>query len=113
MTSKTDSYPVFVKWSETTDWILDITEKMPKSVRFSLSSRIANLALDVVEAIVAAIYTKNRAHMLDRANLYIEKLRVLFGICHRRKYISMRQYAHISERLNEAGQMIGGWRKSL
>ncbi len=66
-----------------------------------------------MEGIVEAIYTKERAHILDRLNLYIEKLRVLFRISHQRRYLSGRQYAHVSKLLNETGKMLGGWRKSL
>ncbi|MFH1135464.1 MAG: diversity-generating retroelement protein Avd [Pseudomonadota bacterium] len=108
---KTD-YPLFVKWIETTDWILDAVEKFPKAVRFSLSGRIANLALDIVEGIVEAIYTKERLDILDKLNIYIEKLRVLFRICFDRRYLSAGQYEHISGLLDESGRMIGGWRKT-
>jgi hypothetical protein len=107
-----EDYPIYVKWSEVTDWILDTIEKFPKSVRFSLSSRIADLTLDIIEGIVEAIYTRQRGHILDRINLYMEKLRVLFRICFRRKYLSVKQYEYISGHLEETGKMIGGWRKS-
>jgi flagellar biosynthesis/type III secretory pathway protein FliH len=73
-----EDYPVFEKWSKILDWILDTVEKFPKSARFSLASRIANIALDVMEKIIEAIYTKKRLYILRNINLYIEKLRVLF-----------------------------------
>lgn len=106
-----EDYPIFVKWLEATDWILDTVEKYPKSVRFSLSNRIAGLALDIIEGITEAIYTKDRTHILDRINVYIEKIRVLFRISYRRKYISGRQYEFIAGIVDETGRMIGGWRK--
>lgn len=104
-------YPLFEKWSKTLDWILDIIEKFPKSVRFSLSSRIANISLDVLEKIIEAIYTQKRVHILYAINLYIEKLRIMFRICFQRKYISVKQYEYIIGELNEAGKMTGGWIK--
>jgi hypothetical protein len=107
-----EDYPLFVHWLSALDWILDTAERFPKSVRFSLAGRIADLSLDVMEGIVEAIYSKQRRHILDRCNLYIEKLRVLFRISHRRRYISMGQYEHVSGLLDEAGRMIGGWRKA-
>ena len=106
-----EDYPVFVYWQETLDWILDRVEGFPKSVRFTLSSRIVNLSLDVLEKIIEAIYTKQRGAILDRINLDLEKLRVLFRIGFNRKYIAMNQYEHISVRLNDTGKMIGGWKK--
>ena len=106
-----DNYPIYVKWLSVTDWILDTLEKFPKSVRFTLTNRIANLTLDVMEGIIEAIYTKERAHILGRVNIYIEKLRILFRISHRRRYLSERQYEHVSGLLDEAGRMTGGWKK--
>jgi hypothetical protein len=106
-----EDYPIFVKWLAATDWILDTVEKYPKSVRFTITSRIANLTLDVMEGIIEAIYTKRRSHILERLNLYIEKLRIMFRISYRRRYISQGQYEYVSEMLDETGKMVGGWRK--
>lgn len=107
-----EDFPIFVKWFESTDWILDTVEKFPKSVRFTISGRISNLTLDVMEGIIEAIYTKDRSYILDRINLYIEKLRVMFRITYKRKYISAKQYEHVSGLLNETGKMTGGWKKN-
>ena len=104
-----EDYPVFVMWLKATDWILDTVDKYPKSVRFTITNRIADLTLDVMEGIIEAIYTKKRSYILGRVNLYIEKLRILFRISYNRKYISSRQYEHISGILNETGKMAGGW----
>jgi hypothetical protein len=106
-----EDYPVFVKWLEATDWILDTVEKFPKSARFTISNRIANLTLDVMEGIIEAIYTRERSYILDRVNIYIEKLRVLFRISFKRKYISGRQFEFVSGLIDETGRMLGGWRK--
>lgn len=108
-----EDYPLFNKWLTVQDWILDRTDAFPKSVRFSFSDRIANLSLDITEGIIEAIYSKDKTYILDRLNLYIEKLRVLFRISFNRKYLSGSQYEFISRELDEAGSMIGGWKKSL
>ena len=106
-----EDFPVFVKWSDATDWILDTVEKFPKSVRFTISGRIGNMTLDVLEGIIEAIYSKDRSHILGKLNLNIEKLRVMFRISYRRKYISRSQYEYVSEMLDETGKMLGGWKK--
>jgi len=106
-----EDYPAFVKWYKTLDWILDKCEKFPKSVRFTLSSRIANISIYILEGIIEAIYTKKRSHILNTINLYIEKLRVLFRISFDRRYISIKQYEYISSEIDETGKMIGGWIK--
>jgi len=106
-----EDYPIFVQWLAATDWILDLLEKYPKSVRFTLTTRMANLTLDVMEGIIEAIYTKQRSYILGRINLYIEKLRILFRISFTRKYISQKQYEYASVLLDETGRMAGGWLK--
>jgi hypothetical protein len=108
-----ENYPVYIKWSEATDWILGTLETFPKSVRFSIAGRIADLTLDVMEGIIEAIYIKDRRSILDGVNLNLEKLRIMFGICHRRRYLSVRQYEFASRLIDETGRMIGGWRKPL
>lgn len=107
----TEDYPVFNLWYQTLGWILDTTGKFPKSARFNLAGRISDISLEVLESIIEAIYTKERSPLLLKANLGLEKLRVLFRLAHDRKHISTRQYEHVSEALIEVGKMIGGWRK--
>ena len=106
-----DDYPLFTHWLQSTDRIFDYVEKIPKKARFSLASRISDVCLNVMEHIVEAIYTKKREPILVEINLDLEKLRVFFRICHRRRYISTKNYETVSGNINEAGRMVGGWLK--
>jgi len=99
-----EDYPLFVHWYRTLDWTLSTVERIPKNARFSLASRMADCALDTMELILEAIYTKKRLPILDKANLCIEKQRVYFRISHDRRYISTRQYEYASQALEEAGR---------
>lgn len=106
---KTTEYPVFSKWYETLGWILDRCEGFPKDVRFTISNRIVNLALEVLDKITEAIYTRNRSGILREINLHLEKLRILFRLSYDRRLLSGAQYEYISEAIYETGKMIGGW----
>ena len=108
---KDDDLPIFVIWMEFVKWLFPVTEKLPKRVRFSLADRIDNLALDVVGDLVEARYAKDKGPVLNRANLRLEKLRVLLRLCHDFKYISYSAYKHSLRSINEAGRMLGGWIK--
>lgn len=103
--------PLFVHWMDFLDWLLQATEKFPKSARFSFASRIDNLALDVAEDIVEARYSSEKGGILRRANLRLEKMRILVRLSHRRRYLSNAGYEHAARRLDEAGRMLGGWSK--
>jgi tRNA(Ile)-lysidine synthase TilS/MesJ len=107
-----EDYPLYEKWFKILDWIMDRTNTYPKNIRFTMSQRIQNMALDVHDGIIEAIYTKKRLHILVSLNLYIEKLRSLMRLSYHRKYISMPQFEHIIHELNDAGKVLGGWIKS-
>lgn len=106
-----DDYPLFVHWYQTLDWILSTVESFPKNARFSVASRIAEAALETLELIIEAIYTKDRLHILDKINLLLEKQRVLFRLSCDRRYISIKQQEYIANALDATGRMVGGWRK--
>ncbi len=107
-----DDYPLYTKWRYIVAYMLDICGKFPKNVRFNLADRLTNISLDVLECIIEAIYAKLKTDILRKANLQVEKIRVLLQISVDKKYISIGQYEHISVELNEAGKMIGGWIKT-
>ena len=49
--------------------------------------------------------------MLGRANLRLEKLRVLLRFCHELGHLSHTRYEYAVCALNEVGKMLGGWRR--
>ena len=106
-----NDYPLYVKWRYILEYILDISSKFPKTVRFNLADRLTNTALDVLELIVKAIYAKKKSEFLNKANIYLEIIRALLQITVNKRYISIKQYEHISYEINEAGKMLGGWYK--
>lgn len=110
--SKNQDYPIYVLWIDTLDWILACLDRYPRSVRYSVSSRIANYSLEVLDLIVEAIYTRERKALLTGINLRLEKLRVFFHLSLKRRYISQGQYQYVSQAINSAGAMVGGWSKS-
>ncbi|MBN1617114.1 MAG: diversity-generating retroelement protein Avd [Spirochaetales bacterium] len=108
----TDDYPLYISWRRITEYLIELCGSYPRNVRFTLCDRITNISLDVLEAIIEAIYAKQKTDILQSANLYMEKLRALMQISVNKKYISVRQYEHITREINEAGKMLGGWKRS-
>lgn len=103
--------PLFVLWYDFTKWLLGKTGKFPKNIRFSFSSRIDNLSLDIIEGIIEARYSRKKSDTLRRIDLCMEKLRVLLRMCNELKYLDHNGYEYASKKINEAGKMVGGWRK--
>lgn len=110
-TRKDDELPIFVKWQEFLAWLLPLTEKFPHKARFTFANRIDNLALDLVEDLVEARYSRQKRAILARANLRLEKLRMLLRLSHDLCYLSHTSYAYGTRQLYEIGSMLGGWRK--
>jgi len=102
--------PLFGHWYEFVKWLLDKTEKYPRKARFTFSNRIDNLALDIMEWIVDARYSRKK-DILYRIDLGMERLRVLLRMCHDKQYLDHKGYEFASKRINEAGKMVGGWRR--
>ena len=110
-TSDNSELPLFLHWEKFLMWLLPKTAKFPKSVRFTLQQRIDNHALDVLEAILAARYQKNRTGFLQNASVQIDKLQVLLRLAHGLGHLDHRGYEYAASQLDEAGRMTGGWLK--
>ena len=105
--------PLFVHWERTLNDLLDRTMKFPKAVRFTFSTRIDNCALDVMERVVAARYARQRetGDHLEAIDRDLARLRILLRLCHSRRYLDPGGYEHVMRNIDEAGRMVGGWRK--
>ncbi len=93
-------------------WLLPTIEKFPKSHKFTIGDRIETVALDVLEALIEATYTKERLLHLRRANLGIEKLRFLLRLANDLRMLDRGRYEHAARTLDETGRLIGGWMKA-
>ena len=103
--------PVFIFWYDFTKWLLVKTEKFPKHVRFTLSQRIENLALDITQELTIARYARNKAKLLTEINAKLDQVRILLRLCHDMEILDHKGYRYASTQIDEAGKMLGGWRK--
>lgn len=108
-----DESVLVVRWQQVVGDLLDRTARFPKVVRFTFAARIDNLALDILEELVEARYASGGAKQaaLRRADGRLARLRVLVRLAHDWRYLDHRGYEHVSGGLDEAGRMLGGWRK--
>lgn len=93
-------------------WLVPAVERFPRSQKFLLGDRIQGAALDVLEALVEATYSRQRGGHLARANLGLEKLRLLFRLAHDLRHLDSRRYEHAARGIDETGRRIGAWRKA-
>jgi hypothetical protein len=93
-------------------WLVPTIEKFPRSQKFLLGDRIQTAALDVLDALIEATYTRDRRIHLARANLGLEKLRFHFRLAAELRVLDTRRYEHAARTLDEIGRLVGGWAKS-
>jgi hypothetical protein len=102
---------VLAKFEEFTGWLLDRTAKWPKSARFTLTQRVENHALDVVEELVVARYQPaGRRARLEGVNLKLERMRHLLRLAHGSGACNRTVFEASMRALDQAGRMIHGWR---
>lgn len=106
---------LLVRWYDYSKWLLERVDSFPKNQRFIFGTRLADAALNIMELLVEASYTrrKAKANLLHRANVKLEQLRWLTRLAKDRKVISPRQYGYSAEQLTECGKMLGGLLRSV
>jgi hypothetical protein len=93
-------------------WLVPTVDKMPRSQKFTLGDRIQNTALDALENLIEATYSKSAETHLRQVNLSLEKLRFFFRMAADLRFIDLGRYEHASRVINEVGQSVGGWMKA-
>ena len=105
---------VLAKFEEFSGWFLDRTAKWPKHARFTLTQRLENHALDVLEELVVARYERSgRRPRLERVNLKLERMRHLLRLALRAHACPHKVFESSMRQLDETGRMLHGWRQTL
>jgi hypothetical protein len=93
-------------------WLVPVVERFPRRQKFLLGDRIQGVALDVLEALIEATYTRERRAHLARANLGLEKLRVLIRLATEMEILDQRRYEYAARTLEDIGRLVGGWARA-
>ena len=90
-------------------WLIPTLEKFPRGQRFLLGDRIENAALDTLDLLIQATYSRDRQALLHRANLGLERLRVLSRLAHDLGYLDHRCYEHAARAASLSTSTSGEW----
>ncbi|MEA2099438.1 MAG: diversity-generating retroelement protein Avd [Campylobacterota bacterium] len=108
-----DNYPIVVKTYQLSLWYIKKIERFPKNHKFTLGEKIQNEMIELLMIYTQAVYSKNKRELLNKANLSIEKLRILTRLLNDLDVLSTQNRRFVLDSLNEIGAMSGGWSKSL
>jgi len=105
--------PIFSRTYDLILWLLPQASKFPRVHRFGLGERVVRQVLDFQETLVkAGLSKKERARLLDDADVQLAILRQNLRLCKDLDIIKLNQYEHVSKMLAEIGRLLGGWKKS-
>lgn len=93
-------------------WLIPLLDQFPRARRFTLGDRIETALLEVLDALLTATYSRDKAASLARANQRLAVIRHLWRICFELKVIAMNRYEHGSRLFVDLGRQIGGWQKA-
>jgi four helix bundle protein len=93
-------------------YALPIINRFPKSQRFVLGQQIQNSMIGIAVMIVQANAERDKRRTLWQIDVELEKLRLLIRLAKDLRFLPVRQYGLVSERVSELGRLLGGWTKS-
>jgi four helix bundle protein len=104
---------IFTRTYDFVTWILPMTEKFPKSQRFTVTQRLQNSVLNFQEALIEvnALRGARRTEKLHFADAELRKTRLYLRLCVKWQWLTPGQYKHASEMVAEIGRLLGGWMK--
>lgn len=95
-------------------WI-NISPHIPKTLRYTIGTKIENIFLDLLELTHTAYFTEKdkKNEKLSQCIIMLDTLKFLISVAWESKIISNKQYEDVSAKLDEAGRMFGGWKKKI
>ena len=92
-------------------WLLPHTAKFSRDHRFTLGNRIEEGALETLELVVEASYTRDKRVLLQQANRRLQRVRYLLRLAKDVRQLSLKQYEFAARAVDGIGVEIGGWLK--
>lgn len=92
-------------------WILPHTAKFSRNHRFTLGNRLEEGALETLELVVEASYTRDKRALLQQANRCLQRVRYLLRLAKDLHLLSLKQYEFAARAVDDIGVEIGGWLK--
>ena len=119
---KPSELSVIIKAKDLCSYILTVTAKSPKRFRFTLTSRLQNYALNIIENLYRANEVRLVKDRPDTAAKRSEYQRQALTECHLLSYVAQvameqeailkKQYEQITKQLADVQNLLAAWMKS-
>ncbi len=106
---------VVAKEKEAYQFWLSLHRNFPKSERFGIGQKIENTFLDILEYSFASVYLspEPKIILLTKTISKLDTLKFFVQLAWESKLIPEEKYIEFSEKLEEIGKMLGGWKRGL
>ena len=105
--------PIFTRTYDLLRWLIPMTVKFPRQQRFVLAGAVQRTALLFHERLIEAAMAAEPLPLLRQADVELTKLRFYLRLCRDLQLMSIGQYQHAAQMVNEVGRLLGGWIKPL
>ncbi len=106
--------PVVEAWEQALVWLLRTTDHFPKKARLSVTLRIEQTALEVMDGLVTATFQRRQQKVatLDAVNLSLTRLRVFLRLARELRYLPTDAHEVAIRLIEPVGQQVGAWRRA-
>ena len=95
-------------------WLI-LHKNFPKTERFSLGQKIDSIFLNILELSFVALYQppEEKIFLLSKAISRLDLLKFFMQLSWENKLIPTTKFAELSQKLEEIGRILGGWKKGI
>jgi len=88
---------------------------LPKADRYTIGQESLNYTLKIIQLIFQACYkSPDKKYLyLEEADLKLKILKIMIRLLFDIKSLDLKKYLALQEALQQVGNMLGGWLKSL
>lgn len=111
------STKIYLDARQLLDTILDIVPNFPRVYKFTIGSKMEDLAVDIIHEIAAAYINKDKAETakhLTEFQAKFETLKLLIRIAGEREWIKGRgKFANLIELMDGIGKQSSAWKNTI
>jgi len=106
---------VIIKEKEAYQFWLILHKNIPKTERFRLGQKIDSLFIDTLELSFISLYLppEQKITILGKTISRLDLLKFFMQLAWESKLIPTTKFTELSQKLEEIGRILGGWKKGL
>jgi hypothetical protein len=101
--------PILQATTDLIKWFVPLLNGLPRDQKFALGDRIISNLYAVLEALVAARWSRDKLTLLEPAAARLDLLRIQTRLLHDFQLIDTRRYEHASRLLEAVARQLSGW----